>query len=206
MPDPFIDSIYQFTQDFRENKELIFNAVTSINARVVVELGTDVGDSTRILASALMRTGGHLWTIDVVRPKWEMTTIRRVNTQRGIDTTEPSPMPAVMELYKEAITVITSDSLKVDWKSGIDLLFIDSLHEAPHVQAELNKYGTLVRSGGLILLHDVYHTQFGAGIRGVLETWAQSHGKAFKYFLSDKPEENIDGNTIKDNGLGIIYV
>lgn len=206
MTDPFINSIFQFTQDFRENKELIFNAVTSLNARVVVELGTDVGDSTRILASALMRTGGHLWTIDVARPNWEMTHIRRVNNSLGTDTTEASPMPQVMEYFKDVVTVITSDSLKVDWKSGIDLLFIDSLHEAFHVASELEKYGTLVRVGGLILLHDTHHKQFGDGIRGAIEVWAKSKGKQFKYFLSDKPEENVGGDVIRDNGLGVIYV
>ena len=206
MSDPFIDSIFQWTQDFRENKELLFNAVLQVNAKVVVELGTDVGDSTRIFASALARTQGHLWTIDINRPDWEHQIIRRVNTALGIDTTEPSPMPEVMRHFAQFITVITSNSLQVNWRSWIDLLFIDSNHEATHVSSELEKYGSLVRKEGLILLHDTHHRQFGEGIRKSLEEWAKAKGKPFKYFVSDKPEENVEGNIIRDNGLGVIYV
>ena len=161
MPDPFIDSIYQQTTDFLEHKELIFSAVLQLNAKVVVELGTDVGDSTRILASALFRTQGHLWTIDLAPPRWN---------------------EEVMALYKHLLTLITSDSLTYPWTNQIDLLMIDSDHSKDHVKKELDKYGVLVKRGGFIILHDTHHSAFGGGITEAINEWTQLRGLPWKDF------------------------
>lgn len=44
---------------------------------------------------------------------------------------------------------------------SVDFLFIDGGHDYEHVKSDFLNYGPLVRSGGLIVLHDIIHSLYG---------------------------------------------
>ena len=151
---PSLDTIPQITQDFAQLKQLLYDTVLELKAQAVLEIGTDVGDSTRIFATALRETGGHLWTVDLVAPKWP----------EGWLTPYPN------------VTLLTCDSLLLPWEVTVDLLFLDGNHDKDHVAQELEKFGKWVRSHGQILVHDTIHNEFGEGIRSVAVEYARQHG------------------------------
>ena len=66
---------------------------------------------------------------------------------------------------------IQGDDLKINWESTIDHLFIDTSHTYEQTLAELKKFGSLVRPGGIISLHDIIsHKQVFDAIKEYLET------------------------------------
>ena len=143
----------QITQDYAEVKHILYDSVIETWAQKVLELGSDVGDSTRIFATALRETGGHLWTVDVLPPKW---------------------YPEIMEPYKN-ITIITEDTEKFQTDELFDLLFIDDHNDETkiysHVLGELLQFGPQIKKGGRILIHDVIHPRFGDGSRKAIGEW-----------------------------------
>ena len=98
----------------------------------VLELGTRTGVSTVAWLHALAETGGHLWSVDLdTRPAigehrhW--TYIQGDDTNEAVIAQLPGPF---------------------------DICFIDTSHHYQHTLWELQRYIGLVRSGGLIVLHD----------------------------------------------------
>ena len=148
---PSVDTVPQTTGDFSQLKYIIEVQVREVGAKKILELGTDVGDSTRIFSNVLLETSGKLLTIDIVPPKEDWPT--------------QHPCPNVM--------FVTGDSLKVDFAEEVDILFIDSNHHKEHVLEELRRYGKWVRKGGRILLHDIIHSEFGVGISEAITEWCK---------------------------------
>ena len=146
------------TNDYTGLEGILYNSVLQTRAKKVLELGSDVGDSTRIFAEALKETGGRLFTVDIIAPKWQQ---------------------ADMDQF-ENITVITANTLELDWNEPIDLLYIDDNHDYAHVIQELNKFGSFMREDGRILLHDVYHDKYGVGILRAVYEYGRDRGLPFK--------------------------
>lgn len=148
-----IDAIPQTTQDFESLKFLLFELITQARYQRVVEVGTDVGDSTRIFSKALQATAGKLLTIDKVLPKdnwyekWEV----------------------------KNISFLTVEVKTLQWKEPIDLLFLDGDHHYEAVLWELANLGVWVREGGKVLLHDIYHSEFGEQITKAVKEWTKLH-------------------------------
>ena len=168
---------YQFTQDFQFHKDLMTQLVEQTQAKRILELGSDVGDSTRIFASALAYFGGNLWTIDINPPKWN---------QEWMDG-----------LYN--FTAITEDTLnpELKWDKEVDILFIDDDHTYPHVLEELKKFGPWVRRGGYILLHDTQHSQYGTQVTQSINEWTRQ----VKLKWEDHPEGHGMGVISVDKSL-----
>ena len=161
MPTVNFEEIYQATQDFKEQLPFLIQTVVALNAQTVLELGTDVGDSTRIFSRALTLTGGRLFTVDLKPPKWDAR---------------------LMRAYYN-VHVITAESTSIGWDQPLDLVFIDD-HVAgmdvyTHLLAELNKFGRWVRVGGQILVHDTLHNEFGPPIQKAMTEWTTKHELPF---------------------------
>ena len=106
--------------------------VQELNAKHVIELGTRTGVSTIAWLYGLQQTGGHLTSID-------------------IDT-----KPVIGDY--DNWTFIQSDDLNPATVAGLteaDIVFIDTSHLYAQTVQELNVYRWLVRSGGLLVLHDM---------------------------------------------------
>ncbi|MCU0963094.1 MAG: class I SAM-dependent methyltransferase [Pirellulaceae bacterium] len=110
----------------------------SINAQVVVEIGTSTGESGTWFALALRSTGGHLYTheIDEGRAKVAQENFRKA----GVD---------------DLITIILGDAHETvkQHKDPIDILFLDADKEG-YIDY-LEKLRPLVRPGGLIIAHNM---------------------------------------------------
>lgn len=150
MPHP-VDSVPQTTQDFALLKGLLYDVVVTSQAKVVFETGTNVGDSTRILSTALQVTSGKLWTVDLKPPEGEW----------------PKTWPV------QNIEFIQGDAGKLRIKEQIDVLFLDDDHAAEAIAQRLRNLGPSVKVGGKIVLHDSSHSEFGEGIHAAIRSFCR---------------------------------
>ena len=146
-----IEHVYQATGDFKILKHLLMALTLDRKAQIVLEVGTDVGDTTRILSSCLQLTGGKLSTIDKDPPKQNW----------------------LASWPLKNVTFILGDSITIPWGEPLDLLWLDGDHTAEHLTKELAYFGRRVKVGGRIALHDTCHSEFGQGITGVIRAFCQ---------------------------------
>lgn len=160
MPSP-VDTIPQTTQDFAPYKELLYQLVVVNQYKRIVETGTDVGDSTRILSAALQTTQGQLVTCDVKPPVDDW----------------PNTWPV------KNIQFIQGNSAELKIQQPVDLVFLDAHVEGmdlkTHVSAELHNLGRWVRPGGKIVVDDVFHDKFGVAIQQALFEFCKTHDLAW---------------------------
>lgn len=109
---------------------------TELNCKTIVELGTQLGESTIVLLEAAKKIGANVSSIDVDPCLQACSRVRSLG-------------------LKDYWTFIQSDDLKVKWEKPIDLLFIDTSHTYDHTLNELRKFEPYVRKGGVIIMHDV---------------------------------------------------
>lgn len=138
-----------------ENKEKSHSAyqllklhsiVKKLNPCVVVEIGTNRGNSTKTILHAMHNTSSKLFSIDIADFK---------NSGSG-----------------ENFNFIQSDSLdlnhikkKIPLEKGIDLIYIDGLHTKNQVLNEISLYYKYVKSNGYILLDDIDHYPYSKNQR-----------------------------------------
>jgi len=109
---------------------------TELNCKTIVELGTQLGESTIALLVAAKKIGGSVSSIDIDPCLQACSRVRSLG----------------LENYW---TFIQSDDLKVKWEKPIDLLFIDTSHTYDHTLNEMRKFEPHVRNGGVIIMHDI---------------------------------------------------
>lgn len=78
----------------------------------------------------------------------------------GIDTAED---PRI-----KGTNFVQADSLEVEWKFPIDILFIDANHHYDWVTADIKKFVPYVKQGGVVFFHDYDETSPGV-VRAVNE-------------------------------------
>ena len=146
-----VAQIPQTTSDFQDLRHLLAGLIRDLTATAVLEIGTDVGDSSRIFSSVLQETGGHLWTVDIQPPKGDWLTNWPLKN----------------------ISFIQGDSRQLKFNQKIDLLFLDGDHTYETVRHELFTLGRAVRAGGKIACHDTLHSEFGPGIMRAIHEFSQ---------------------------------
>lgn len=122
----------------REDGEALWILTEAVNAKRVAEIGTSTGYSGLWLCLALQATGGHLTTFEI-------------NHRRATEARQHFKAAGVAD----RVTVIEGDAHKniEKLKGPFDVVFIDA-DKSGYVDY-LNKLLPLVRSGGLILAHNV---------------------------------------------------
>lgn len=103
-------------------------------AERIIELGVRDGDSTTAFMAGIEIGGGELWSCDTVAPKFlkqYQETCDRWTFELGDDVERAPYAP-----------------------NKVDVVFIDTSHAYEHTKAELEVYGSKVKPGGVILLHD----------------------------------------------------
>jgi predicted O-methyltransferase YrrM len=114
---------------------VLYGLAVGQNATRILEVGVRFGGSTRAFLLAARRTGGRVWSIDVEdRSAFVPSDLKRWWTH----------------LVGKSVDVARS------WTEEIDLLFLDGEHNYETVTNELATLGGRVRSGGLIVLDDVW--------------------------------------------------
>lgn len=119
----------------------------------VLEIGVHTGISTAALLLGVEEKGGHVWSVDVSgqsryawygHPQWTFLLGDSGNI-----------------LGRFAALLPTT----------FDLVYIDGGHSYEQAISDLANFSPLVRSGGLILLHDVLFTEFFPGIARAFKEW-----------------------------------
>lgn len=107
---------------------------------LVVEIGTGPGHSTLTFALGCSTNNrGHVITIDIE------------------DCGKAKDLIKFDNELNDYVTFIQSDSLKLKMEGGIDILFIDGLHEYIQVKKEIKRYVHDVNFGGVVIFHDTYN-------------------------------------------------
>lgn len=151
---PFKAEIIQVTGDYSPLIINMLEMVLETKAKIILETGTNIGDSARIWLKGLEKTGGELWTIDT----------------RDYGDSWADGIPN--------IHFLKGSSLEVPWDKEIDILYLDSDHTYGHVMKELIRFAPFVKVGGAILMNDTLHHQYGWEVTQALRHYMLSTGIA----------------------------
>jgi cephalosporin hydroxylase len=116
--------------------DLLYRLVVELSAGTVLELGTCEGGSASFLAAGGAR---QVVTVDI-EPRPESS--ERLRAFPSVEAWHGDTLSH--DIYERASGL-----------GALDLLFIDTVHTPEQASAELEKYGPLVRAGGIIALDDV---------------------------------------------------
>ncbi|MEE4012989.1 class I SAM-dependent methyltransferase [Roseibium sp. FZY0029] len=116
----------------------MYNEIAARERPTVLELGTREGISTRAFLGAIHEgDGGHLYSVDIV------------------DCSSVANSPRWTFIQSDSADIEGVLSKAPNLRNGIDVLYIDSVHEVEHVKKELFGYFPFVKPGGVIFFDDV---------------------------------------------------
>ena len=112
----------------------------------VLELGTAAGNSTSAFLAAAVKTGGHVWSVDLVA-----------------NPMAPQPWTVAERWTASGYwTFIVGDDMYVEVPDRkFDVLYIDTSHTYDHTLAELRRFVPMVAEGGTVLMHDTHLEVYG---------------------------------------------
>ncbi len=131
----------------------------------LLEVGTYCGKSAVLLGAAARATGATAFTVDHHRGSeenqagWEHHDPTLVDPETGLMDTLPvfRRTIAAAGLEPEVVAVVgRSATVARHWRAPLDLLFIDGGHGEEPAHADLEGWAPWVRTGGLLLVHDVF--------------------------------------------------
>lgn len=161
--------------DIHQHLVTLHQLVTSIQAKTVIELGVNTGESTVAFLEAVEVTNGQLYSVDI----------------QLLPATK-----AMLESY--GLTKRWNFTLQDDleyvkgWpaEKKADLIFIDTSHAFDHTTKEIAAYEPILRPGGTMVFHDT--VSFYEGVFKPIKKFLKAHqGWAFE-------------NKTNCNGLGIL--
>jgi predicted O-methyltransferase YrrM len=121
---------------------VLFGAAARTPGAVIVEIGTDIGESTATLLAAAEITGGHMWSVDINPKIGFLDVYARHGDPAGLWTF----------VCGDSSALTTAKQIP----QRIDLLYIDGDHTYEHVCQEIRLYLPRVRGGGMALFHDTH--------------------------------------------------
>jgi len=136
-----------------ERQVLCALACQSNTGKGVFEFGAWRGLTTHVLHCV---TGQHIWTIDYVISKDS-------SAYNPVQGNEVLPIDEIgMECKNDGnIDVIIMDSMKFSAEEhnikGIDFCLVDGNHSYPYIKHDFEEAMKMVRSGGIIVIHDYIH-------------------------------------------------
>ncbi len=146
-----------------EGRALFDAAVRYLDGGVAVEIGTYCGRSTVLLAAAAAETGAVLYTVDhhhgseEHQPGWEFHDTSLVDPVSGRFDTLPA-FRRTMDAADLEDTIVVGRSRVVarNWRTPVQLLFIDGGHSEEAANADFDGWARWVRPGGALIIHDVF--------------------------------------------------
>ena len=148
-----------------EGRALFDAAKRHLDGGVAVEIGTYCGRSTVLLAAAAAATGSVLYTVDhhhgseEHQPGWEFHDASLVDPVSGRFDTLPAfrrTMDAA-DLQDTIVAVVGKSTVVArDWRTPLQLLFIDGGHSEDAANADFDGWARWVRVGGVLIIHDVF--------------------------------------------------
>jgi MMP 1-O-methyltransferase len=135
-----------------------------LGAGIAVEIGSYCGKSALYLGHAASAGGGQLITIDHHRGSeehqlgWEYHDASLVDGSGRFDTLPVLRATLADAGLEQVVTPIVGRSVDVArwWRHPLELLFIDGGHTDESAQADLRGWAPWVRTGGALVIHDVF--------------------------------------------------
>jgi len=130
--------------DISDHLNTLYFMASMVRPKLLVECGVRSGNSTRALLAAAGDHNAHLISID---------------TDDCSAITIPLEFKALWHFVRaDDVTFLTSEFEQYCRDQGLasyaDLVFIDTSHSYEHTRAELEASRSILRPGGLLLLHD----------------------------------------------------
>jgi predicted O-methyltransferase YrrM len=148
--DPYLSTLFGGARppasDISDHLGTLFYETVAQRPRLIVELGTRGGESTRALLAAARHTGAHLLSIDI----------------------DPCDIPDLPAEFRSSWSFVQSDDIAFGrdrfgpWCAARGLpaeapvLFVDTSHEYDHTREELQVWLPKVPAGGVAMFHDTY--------------------------------------------------
>lgn len=117
----------------------LFPLVKKIDNPVILELGVQKGRSTKKFLDICKRNNGKLYSVDID----DCSNVSKDQNWKFIKSRDDD-----------------FDFIKSNIPNKIDILFIDTLHEAKHVEKLLYNYYDLIKIGGFIFIDDISHLPY----------------------------------------------
>jgi predicted O-methyltransferase YrrM len=163
--------------------------------RRVLEIGTERG-GTLLVWTRLAERHATIVTVD-----WEQTA-RQVLTEPDELRSLAQPQQRIKVVRGDSHADETHAKISALLDGPLDLLFLDGDHTYDGVRVDFESYGSLVRPGGLIVLHDV--TRHRADSRCEVERfWRQIRGRyRWREFID--PEGDMGFGPW--GGIGVLHI
>lgn len=117
----------------------LFPIIKGINNPIILELGVQKGRSTKKFLDICKKNNGKLFSIDID----DCSNIVNDKSWNFYQTRDDN-----FEYIKSKIP------------EKIDILFIDTLHEANHVKKLINEYYPIIKKNGFIFIDDISHLPY----------------------------------------------
>jgi predicted O-methyltransferase YrrM len=169
--------VTQYQAEQREAEVIWFyRAVEKIKPKIIVEIGIKEGGNLKVLSTHLDEDGVAVGIDPRQEIPWKM---------------DDAKCP-VHHIKKNSHLEETVEDLKAILNGReIDVLFIDGDHSKAGMLQDFHDYFPLVRSGGIIAVHDIYY------LKDVADAWAEVPGA--QRFESERNQSSIGiGYIIKD--------
>ena len=124
--------------EYKLNNHL-FPLIEKINNPIILELGVQSGRSTKRFLDICKKNNGKLYSIDID----DCSEVSKDRNWSFFKTRDDN-----FEFIKSKIP------------KNIDVLFIDTLHEAKHVEKIIYGYYDLIKVGGYIFIDDISHLPY----------------------------------------------
>ena len=173
---------YMKASDISDHLNTLFFFAVDARPRLIVELGTRGGESTRALLSAASLTNAAMLSVDV-------------EDCGGLDL----PFRNLWHFVKGDDIVFGKEGF-LKWCAGkgiepsVDLLFIDTSHLYEHTKQEIEIWSPHLSAGGVMIFHD---TNMGHGLHARLDhsvghAWDNHRGviRAVEEFAGKRYDEN----------------
>lgn len=170
--------------DISDHLPTIFADIVSTRPRLVVELGTRGGESTKAILAASSYSGAVVLSVDI---------------EDCTGVALPNELRARWDFVRSDDVAFARDGFP-QWCAAkgidpvIDVLFIDTSHLYHHTVRELAEWERFVPPGGIVLFHDTNLRKFGrtVGNRVLNIGWENERGviRAIEEFLGQRYDES----------------
>lgn len=140
----YIDALKEFSEVNSEArcaaKQLLYmhKEIKKISAPVILELGVDRGQSTKVFLNAINgNSSAHLISVDI----------------RNCSNVSDSEYWTFLKMNSLDVDKIIEEAPKL--KDGIDIIYIDSLHTPEHVYGEIYSWFPFLNKNGIIFFDDI---------------------------------------------------
>lgn len=165
------EMVAKYQAEQREAEVIWFyRACEELKPSVIVEIGIKEGGNLKVLSTHLGASGICVGIDPRQEIPWKMDDARcAMHHIKG-----NSHAPETLEALKGVLG-----------GRPIDVLFIDGDHSTEGMLADYYDYSPLVRSGGIIAVHDIFY------LKEVTEAWAQLPASAGTRHESDRVQSSI---------------